>query len=194
MIFDWDVHHGNGTQEVFYGDPRVLYASVHQAPFYPGTGAISEVGTGDGHGYTVNLPLGAGADTATYQEAVRQLFAPVLAEFDPELLLISAGFDAHQRDPLANMDLTADAYAAMVNALRSAWPHDSRGRLALMLEGGYDLEGLETSLCATLSCLSAAPSSAAASTPSPEANATLSAAHQRQLELARKQAAQAWRV
>ncbi|MGE0329052.1 MAG: histone deacetylase, partial [Polyangiaceae bacterium] len=157
MIIDWDVHHGNGTQEMFYDDPTVLYASLHQFPFYPGTGSATEVGSGDGRGYTVNVPLSAGAGEAVYIETVRQLLAPVIAEYDPELLLISAGFDAHARDPLAGMALNAESYPRMLSALTEAWSRGARGRLGLLLEGGYDLQGLEASLGATLRGLLESP-------------------------------------
>ncbi|MCA9639347.1 MAG: histone deacetylase, partial [Myxococcales bacterium] len=153
MIVDWDVHHGNGTQEMFFKDPSVLFASLHQFPFYPGTGATDEVGSADGKGYTLNVPLSAGAGDAAYLETARQLLAPVIAEYDPELLLISAGFDAHARDPLAGMALSAESYPRMLRELTGAWGRSARGRLGLLLEGGYDLTGLETSLGATLSGL-----------------------------------------
>jgi acetoin utilization deacetylase AcuC-like enzyme len=152
-IVDWDVHHGNGTQEMFYRDPSVLYVSLHQWPFYPGTGAADEVGAGDGTGFTVNVPLSAGADDAVYRAAFERVVAPVLSEFDPDLLLVSAGFDAHVRDPLASMRVTAGGYAAMMRSLAAALPRGPAGRLGIVLEGGYDLDGLRDSLEAVLRAL-----------------------------------------
>ena len=156
-IVDWDVHHGNGTQEMFYADPSVLYVSLHQFPFYPGTGAAHEVGSGDGRGKTVNVPLSGGATDSVYIAAFDRLIAPVLSEFDPDLVLISAGFDAHRRDPLASMALTAGAYHSMTRRIAAALPRGAEGRIGLVLEGGYDLEGLSSSLRATLEALDAGP-------------------------------------
>jgi acetoin utilization deacetylase AcuC-like enzyme len=152
-IIDWDVHHGNGTQEMFYADPSVLYVSLHQFPFYPGTGAAHEIGSGDGRGKTVNVPLSGGATDAVYVAAFDRLLAPILSEFDPDLVLISAGFDAHRRDPLASMALTENAYHAMTRRIARALPRGAAGRIGLVLEGGYDLEGLRSSLSATLEAL-----------------------------------------
>jgi acetoin utilization deacetylase AcuC-like enzyme len=152
-IIDWDVHHGNGTQEMFYADPSVLYVSLHQFPFYPGTGAAHEIGSGDGRGKTVNVPLSGGATDAVYVAAFDRLIAPILSEFDPDLVLISAGFDAHRRDPLASMALTENAYHAMTRRIARALPRGAAGRIGLVLEGGYDLEGLRSSLSATLEAL-----------------------------------------
>lgn len=149
-IVDWDVHHGNGTQEMFYADPSVLYVSLHQSPFYPGTGAADETGAGEGRGYTVNVPLSAGADDAVYLSAFERIVAPVVEQFDPDLLLVSAGFDAHRRDPLASMAVSEQGYARMLDRLLDAVPRGAAGRLGLLLEGGYDLVGLGESLRATL--------------------------------------------
>ncbi len=152
-IVDWDVHHGNGTQEIFYEDPSVLYVSLHQYPFYPGTGSVRETGAGDGTGFTVNVPLSAGAGDADYVAAFDRIISPILAEFDPGLVLVSAGFDAHVRDPLASMQVTERGYARMLKRISGALPRGAEGRLAIVLEGGYDLIGLETSLQATLEAL-----------------------------------------
>lgn len=149
-ILDWDVHHGNGTQEIFYADPSVLYISLHQFPFYPGTGGAGEIGEGEGRGYTVNVPLSAGADDAVYLAAFERIIAPILNLFDPDLLLVSAGFDAHRRDPLASMRVSDQGYARMLAQVKRALPRPAAGRLGLVLEGGYDLEGLAGSLKATL--------------------------------------------
>lgn len=150
-IVDIDVHHGNGTQWMFYADPKVLYVSTHQSPFYPGTGAADEVGTGAGKGFTFNVPLAAGATDADYAAAYRTI-AGVLEKFAPELLLVSAGFDAHEDDPLASMRMTAAGYAAVVKsladtALRAGCP------MALVTEGGYDLDALRACLEASLGAL-----------------------------------------
>jgi acetoin utilization deacetylase AcuC-like enzyme len=152
-IVDWDVHHGNGTQEIFYSDPSVFYVSLHQWPLYPGTGARWDLGAGEGRGATMNIPLSPGAGDAAYIAAVDRLVAPALSEFAPDLLLISAGFDAHERDPLAGMCLTDAGYAAMTRGLIGALPSGKRGRVGIVLEGGYDLAALRGSLGATVRAL-----------------------------------------
>jgi acetoin utilization deacetylase AcuC-like enzyme len=142
-IVDWDVHHGNGTQEMFWRDPSVLYLSTHQFPFYPGTGDVDEVGEGEGRGYTVNVPLGAGGGDPVYASAFERIVLPVLEAYAPELVLVSAGFDAAARDPLAQMELTSEAYGWMARAVARVTEGSSGGRMALVLEGGYDLVALE---------------------------------------------------
>jgi acetoin utilization deacetylase AcuC-like enzyme len=142
-VVDWDVHHGNGTQEMFWRDASVLYLSTHQSPFYPGTGDLDEVGEGDGKGYTVNVPLGAGGGDDVYASAFDRVLLPVLEAYAPELVLVSAGFDAAARDPLAQMELTPEAYGWMARAIARVTEASSRGRMALVLEGGYDLVALE---------------------------------------------------
>jgi acetoin utilization deacetylase AcuC-like enzyme len=150
-IVDWDVHHGNGTEEIFYRDPRVLYVSLHQYPFYPGTGAAGDVGSGDGRGYNVNTPHSAGATPSVYRSAFDRIVAPILESYRPQLTLVSAGFDAHREDPLAGMELDAESYGDMLRSLAGALAHVSATpRLALLLEGGYSLKALEESLRATL--------------------------------------------
>jgi acetoin utilization deacetylase AcuC-like enzyme len=153
-IVDIDVHHGNGTQWIFYDDPRVLYISSHQFPFYPGTGAADEVGTGPGRGLTVNVPLEAGSTDADYIHAYNAIVLPVLGQFGAQLIIVSAGFDAHERDPLASMRVTTDGFAALMELLRR-WSGQSR--LAVVTEGGYDLQALHECLEATLSVLSQPP-------------------------------------
>lgn len=145
-IVDWDVHHGNGTQEMFYDDPHVLYVSTHQFPFYPGTGAVREVGEGEGMGYTINVPLTAGGGDAIYRGAFERVILPALDEYKPELMIISAGFDASARDPLAEMTLSADAFGWMARGLRAVADKHGQGRVLLALEGGYDLVALEAGL------------------------------------------------
>lgn len=153
FVLDWDVHHGNGTQEIFYEDPSVLYASLHQFPFYPGTGAHDETGSGEGRGYTVNVPLGAGATDAVYIAAFERIVLPILESYNPDLVLVSAGFDAHTRDPLAEMSLTDAAYACMTRLLIERLPKGASGRFGIVLEGGYDLAALAASVKATLEAL-----------------------------------------
>jgi acetoin utilization deacetylase AcuC-like enzyme len=145
-VVDWDVHHGNGTQEMFWRDPSVLYLSTHQFPFYPGTGDLDEVGGGDGTGYTVNVPLEAGSGDAVYASAFERVLLPVLEAYAPEMVLVSAGFDAAARDPLAQMELSSAAYGWMARAVARATAISSRGRMALVLEGGYDLVALEAGM------------------------------------------------
>jgi acetoin utilization deacetylase AcuC-like enzyme len=147
-IIDWDVHHGNGTQEAFYEDPHVLYVSTHQFPFYPGTGAATERGDGDGTGYTINVPLTAGGGDAIYRGAFERVILPALDEYRPELVIISAGFDASARDPLAEMTLSAEAFGWMARELRKTADKSAEGRVLLALEGGYDLVALEAGLLA----------------------------------------------
>jgi acetoin utilization deacetylase AcuC-like enzyme len=152
-IVDYDVHHGNGTQHLFEADPRVLYISTHQYPYYPGTGAASEIGRGRGEGFTVNLPLEVGAVDEDYRTAFDEVVLPVLRQFKPDLLLISAGFDAHERDPLAGMRLTAASFGAMTMALRKVAEECCRGRVVAVTEGGYDLQALAASLDAAIEAL-----------------------------------------
>jgi acetoin utilization deacetylase AcuC-like enzyme len=151
MIVDWDVHHGNGTQEIFYADPSVLYVSLHQFPFYPGTGDVTELGAAEGTGYTVNVPLRAGATDATYLAAFDRIITPITEQYAPDVLLISAGFDAHRRDPLAQMSVTEDGYAQMTRRLLASIRTDTS--VGVLLEGGYDLIGLGDSLQATIEAL-----------------------------------------
>jgi len=145
-IVDFDVHHGNGTQHQFEDDPSVLYVSLHQWPYYPGTGASAETGVGAGRGFTVNLPLEAGAVDADYRLVFDEVVVPVLRQFKPDVLLVSAGFDAHERDPLANMRLTTASFGAMTSELGRLAEECCQGRMALVTEGGYDLRALAASL------------------------------------------------
>ncbi len=149
-IVDFDVHHGNGTQEIFYGRPDVLYVSTHQHPFYPGTGAADERGEGDGTGYTVNVPLSGGGEDSVYDAAFSRVVIPVLAEYKPDFVIVSAGFDAALRDPLAEMRLSDEAYRSMMKQLAGVADASANGRIAMLLEGGYDLPSLETGMRAAL--------------------------------------------
>jgi acetoin utilization deacetylase AcuC-like enzyme len=141
-IVDWDVHHGNGTQDIFWDDPAVLYTSVHQFPYYPGTGAPSEIGGAKAHGATVNVGLPSGATDADYAAVFDHVFLPKLAAFQPDLVLVSAGFDAFIHDPLAGMRVTQAGFAAMARRLRALADAVCGGRIIAVLEGGYDLTGL----------------------------------------------------
>jgi len=155
-VVDIDVHHGNGTQWMFYADPSVLYVSTHQFPFYPWTGAADEIGTGTGQHLTVNVPLEAGATDGDYVYSYAGVMA-VLEQFVPELLLISAGFDAHEDDPLGSMRVSTGGYANILRLLRMAAARDHvRCPIAVVTEGGYDLEALRACTEATIGVLSAA--------------------------------------
>jgi acetoin utilization deacetylase AcuC-like enzyme len=145
IVMDWDLHHGNGTQHSFYDDPGVLYVSTHQYPYYPGTGAAEETGRGPGEGYTVNVPLPAGCGDQEYLELFHTVIEPICRQFEPEFVLISAGFDAHARDPLGGMNVTAEGFGLMARTLLRIARDHAHGRCAAILEGGYDLEGLQTS-------------------------------------------------
>ena len=189
VVLDWDVHHGNGTQEMFYADPSVLYISLHQFPFYPGTGDAHELGHGDGRGATLNVPLSQGADDTVYLAAFDRIIAPVIEQFDPNLVLVSAGYDAHRRDPLAAMALSDGAYAAMTERLMAALPSGGAGRLGIVLEGGYDLRALSDSLAATLEALEGN----GASVPPPSVG-NLSARHDAELRRVEAVQKQFWRL
>ena len=146
LIVDWDVHHGNGTQHAFEDDPSVLFFSTHQFPFYPGTGRTSERGTGAGLGYTLNVPLAAGCGDVEYREVFEKILYPAAQTFEPHLVLISAGFDAHRDDPLAGMNVTEDGYAQMTSIVRDIAERYCEGRLVSLLEGGYNFEALARSV------------------------------------------------
>jgi acetoin utilization deacetylase AcuC-like enzyme len=152
-IVDFDVHHGNGTQWVFYDDPSVLYVSSHQFPYYPGTGAADEIGTGTGRGFTVNLPLAAGATETDYDRVYSAVAAPILLTYKPELIVVSAGFDAYKDDPLAAMRLEAGYFGTLTARLAAIANACCGGRLVVVTEGGYDLQGLADSVRATVSAL-----------------------------------------
>ena len=150
VIVDYDAHHGNGTQEAFYDDPRVTYVSFHQHPLYPGTGALLETGLGDGRGRTVNVPLPPGATGDLYRAAIDEVVAPLVAEVRATWLLVSAGFDGHRADPLTDLALTSGDFADMTAELVALVPP---GRRLVFLEGGYDLEALRDSTAAALAAL-----------------------------------------
>jgi acetoin utilization deacetylase AcuC-like enzyme len=149
MILDWDVHHGNGTNDIFHASPEVLFVSIHESPLYPGTGPSSDVGSGAGKGFTVNLPVPAGSDDAVFRSLVDHVALPLLDEFAPQLLLVSAGYDAHREDPLATCRVTEQGYAAMTRSLRLGCA-ERGAALGFVLEGGYALGALARSVRATL--------------------------------------------
>jgi acetoin utilization deacetylase AcuC-like enzyme len=151
QIVDFDVHHGNGTQEIFEAEPRVLYVSSHAFPHYPGTGGLDEQGEGAGEGFTVNLPLPQGCGDGEYVRAYREVVAPIGRAFDPELVLVSAGFDAHLDDPLAGMSLSEAGFAALTDVCLEVAGGAAHGRAVFVLEGGYDLGGLSRSAAGTVS-------------------------------------------
>jgi acetoin utilization deacetylase AcuC-like enzyme len=188
-IIDWDVHHGNGTQDIFWSDPRVLYVSLHQFPYYPGTGAVGETGADDGQGYTVNIPLSAGASDAVYEAAFTRIVDPLLDAYAPELILVSAGFDAHMRDPLADMRVTDQGYGAMAAQVTRAALRTAGGRIGFFLEGGYDLAALSSSLSATL----LAATGVGDGSSNDRSAAPMSYRHEDELNRARKIAAERWR-
>lgn len=150
-IIDWDVHHGNGTQNAFYDDPTILYVSTHQFPHYPGSGRACESGSGPGAGYTLNIPMAAGSTGTDYLLAFTQDLKPALSRFRPEFILISAGFDAHRDDPLAAMMLTESDFAAMTRSVLDMAAEHCAGRVVSVLEGGYNLRALAASVEAHLS-------------------------------------------
>jgi acetoin utilization deacetylase AcuC-like enzyme len=149
-IFDWDVHHGNGTQDIYYANREVLYLSVHQSPFYPGTGDAREVGEGQGRGFTANVPLPGRSGEDLYAEAFAGFFVPVMREFRPELILVSAGYDAHTADLLGGMRLEAGSFGRFAAQLAALAREVEATPLALTLEGGYNLGALTESVAATI--------------------------------------------
>jgi acetoin utilization deacetylase AcuC-like enzyme len=149
FVLDWDVHHGNGTNDIFHGDPALLFASIHQSPLYPGTGPLSDVGSGPGEGYTINLPVPPGSGEETWLGLVEHVVVPAARAFEPQLILVSAGFDAHRDDPLGQQRLDADSFAQMALHVR-ALGEAVGAPVGAVLEGGYDLTGLAQSTAASL--------------------------------------------
>jgi acetoin utilization deacetylase AcuC-like enzyme len=184
-IIDWDVHHGNGTESIFYDTDDVLFFSVHQAPLYPGTGEARASGKGAGLGYTVNVPLQAGAGDGDYARVFREIIIPIAEQYEPDLVLVSAGFDAHRDDPLGGMELTESGFATLCGEVRGLATR--RGcPLMLTLEGGYDLAGLAKSVHACIDVLTGDTPPEAEQSSSTRAEADLRAAIARQREF--------WRV
>ncbi|MGH7208110.1 MAG: histone deacetylase family protein [Nitrospiraceae bacterium] len=146
LIVDWDVHHGNGTQQAFYDDDSVLFFSTHQYPYYPGTGRATERGEGRGEGVTINVPMSPGQGDEEYREVFERVLVPAADRFKPEFVVISAGFDAHRDDPLAGMGLTEDGYAALTRIVAGIARRHAKGRILSCLEGGYNLKALAASV------------------------------------------------
>lgn len=144
-ILDWDVHHGNGIQDIFYDRGDVFYCSIHERGLYPGSGEVGETGEGDGEGTTANVAFPAGGDDDAYLATVDDVFAPLLAEFDPDLLLVSAGFDAHEHDPISRMTVSTEGYGVLAARIRDLAERCDAG-LGFVLEGGYGLETLSESI------------------------------------------------
>jgi len=187
LVVDWDVHHGNGTQEIFWRSPNVLYMSLHQYPFYPGTGNATDIGEGAGEGFTVNVPLTAHGGDGVYRTSFEQVLLPIAESYAPELVLVSAGFDAAVRDPLAQMEVTADAFGWMARALAGVAAKSAKGRIALVLEGGYDLVSLESGLAQAIDGVThpGAPGSQVESTVARDPDHA-------DVERAKREAARAW--
>ncbi|MCD5390524.1 histone deacetylase [candidate division NPL-UPA2 bacterium] len=153
LIIDWDIHHGNGTQNVFYDDPSVLYVSFHQSPHYPGTGSTEEKGEGQGKGYNMNFPLPPGSGGQDYLNIFHKTLIPKALEFNPEIVLISAGFDGHREDPLAGMNLGEEDFARFTDLTVDIAEKTCQGRIVSVLEGGYNLEALPRCVLAHLRSL-----------------------------------------
>jgi acetoin utilization deacetylase AcuC-like enzyme len=154
FVLDWDVHHGNGTNDIFHASDRVLFVSIHQSPLYPGTGPASDAGSGPGTGFTVNLPVPPGSGDAVFGSLVDHVAVPLAEAFAPDLLLVSAGYDAHREDPLGNCAVTDRGYAAMTASMRRLAERLGTPA-AYVLEGGYGLDALARSVAATVATLAA---------------------------------------
>jgi acetoin utilization deacetylase AcuC-like enzyme len=150
LVVDWDLHHGNGTQQAFEDDPGVLYFSTHQYPFYPGSGSLQEIGCGRGRGFTMNVPLPPGQGDAEYLTVFKDILMPVAMEYGPQLVLVSAGFDIHRNDPLGGMLVTERGFAALTRCILEIARATCGGKVVMALEGGYDLKGLQDSVKAVL--------------------------------------------
>jgi acetoin utilization deacetylase AcuC-like enzyme len=166
MVVDWDVHHGNGTNDIFHEDPRVLFTSIHESPLYPGTGPATDVGSGAGRGFTVNLPVPAGSGDAVFRSLVDHVVVPLARAYAPQLILISAGYDAHREDPLADCTVTDSGYGELTRSLR-----DVAGGLGVpvgaVLEGGYALDALARSVAVTMAMLAGSGSEMPVAVPVP---------------------------
>jgi acetoin utilization deacetylase AcuC-like enzyme len=160
LILDWDVHHGNGTNDIFHADPRVLFVSIHQSPLYPGTGPAGDTGSGEGAGFTVNLPVAPGSGDAVFASLVAHVAAPLARSYAPQLILISAGYDAHLEDPLADCTVTDAGFAAMAETMRDLGA-ELETPVGCVLEGGYAPAALARSVAGTMEALAAAPRAAA---------------------------------
>jgi acetoin utilization deacetylase AcuC-like enzyme len=150
LVVDWDLHHGNGTQHSFEEDPSILYFSTHQYPYYPGTGSLTEAGKGKGEGFTVNVPLSMGYGDGEYVGIFEKILRPVALEFDPEMILVSAGFDIYMEDPLGGMNVTPEGFAGLIQSIMGMANECCGGKVVITLEGGYSLQGLRDSVKAVL--------------------------------------------
>ena len=150
LIIDWDLHHGNGTQNAFYEDPQVLYFSTHQYPYYPGSGSVDEDGQGKGKGFTVNVPLPGGQGDQDFEAIFKEILKPIATQFKPQLILVSAGYDIYSQDPLGAMDVTPEGFATLTSLIMDMARSSCQGRVVITLEGGYHLDGLRDSVKATL--------------------------------------------
>ncbi len=154
LVVDWDLHHGNGTQNAFSEDPQVLYFSSHQSPYYPGSGSIDECGEGKGKGFTVNVPLPGGQGDQDFTEIYGKILKPIVSEYNPQLILVSSGYDIYYQDPLGAMNVTPEGFAALTSLMMDMAQSSCQGKLVITLEGGYHLNGLRDSVKATLRELS----------------------------------------
>lgn len=157
LIIDWDLHHGNGTQHSFYDSSQVLYFSTHSYPYYPGSGGLNEVGVGDGEGYTINVPLSGGQDDRAFGRIFREILVPIARQYNPDIILVSAGFDTFYADPLGTMAVTEQGFAYMTRVLVDLAGEVCDGRLLIALEGGYNLQGLRDGVMAVLAELTGDP-------------------------------------
>ena len=152
LVLDWDVHHGNGTNAIFHASPEVLFASIHQFPFWPGTGPLEDVGEGEGEGFSINLPVPGGTGEATFLSLVEHVVAPAARGYRPDLILISAGYDAHRDDPLGGLRLETSSFGALAGRVR-ALGEELGAPVGAVLEGGYDLNALSGSVAETMAAL-----------------------------------------
>ena len=159
FVLDWDVHHGNGTNAIFHGAREVLFCSIHQYPFWPGTGPLEDVGEGDAEGYSLNLPVPGGSGDEVFHSLVEHVCAPIVRSYRPDLILISAGYDAHRDDPLGGLEVTTAAFGELAGRVR-ALGEELGAPAGAVLEGGYDLQALATSVAATMEALAGAPAPA----------------------------------
>ncbi len=186
LVLDWDVHHGNGTEHMFESDADVLFVSTHQHPHYPGTGAASDVGKGSGRGFTVNVPMGAGCTDGDMLRIFDELLDPIVEQFAPQLILVSAGFDAHREDPLGEQQVTDEGFAALCGRVQAMANRHAQGRLALLLEGGYAVTALARSVAACLQIL--------AGDTAPEGERATTAAGERALQTALSAQRSFWKL
>ena len=182
LIVDWDLHHGNGTQHSFEDDPSVLYFSTHQYPYYPGTGSFKETGIGEGEGYTVNIPLSAGCGDFEYLALFEKILTPIALDFNPDFVLVSAGFDIYRDDPLGGMNVSPGGFAALTRSVMEIADRCCSGKAVFVLEGGYSLQGLRDSVKAVLRELSGQTKTMVEPVPQPSVSENIRL-HLKQLEL-----------